>query len=159
MVPVRPVLPSRSRRLTRVCGPAVGPQHAGPPHHDLAAQRLHDDGRQLLGVGHRRLQAHVGGERGERSALEPSAGVDRRPSMRLKGGRACTPHTLLCCSCPAAHPLLWLTLSARRLSLWKSRPPHDRSMRAATMPALSIASSTGTLWLLGPSAAISLVPA
>lgn len=98
------------------------------------------------------------------------------------------------------------TLSALRLSLWNSRPPQVRSMRAATcvqegrhtcllqqlattlraswqqhcectplrgartrqhrahthartMPALSMSSSTGTLWLEGPSAHTSLVPA
>jgi hypothetical protein len=52
-----------------------------------------------------------------------------------------------------------LTFSALRLSLWKSSPPHVRSMRAPTMPAFSMASSTSTLWLEGPSAHTSLVPA
>jgi hypothetical protein len=55
--------------------------------------------------------------------------------------------------------LVCLTLSALRLSLWKSSPPHVRSMRAPTMPAFSMASSTSTLWLEGPSAHTSLVPA
>lgn len=51
-----------------------------------------------------------------------------------------------------------LTLSALRLSLWKSRPPHVRSILAPTMPALSMASKVSTVWLEGPKAHTSLVP-
>jgi hypothetical protein len=61
------------------------------------------------------------------------------------------------CHCHTAQVPLLLTLSAASVARWKSRPPHVRSMRAATMPARSISSSTGTVWLLGPRLHTSLV--
>lgn len=147
--------------LTGVCWPAVGSKHAGPAHHDLTPQCVNHDCAQLLGARHGNL-------RGTHIAHTQHTHMQHSHNTASIDCLMCVCHMRVPAGVGAAHmpaaAWIWvragqLTLSALRLSLWKSSPPQVRSMRAPTMPAFSIPSSTSTLWLEGPRAHTSLLPA